>query len=184
MSGPYERLLNGKGARVCTAGALTTVTLLLLLAPASGANPAARSQDDSTTTTVDDSPVPTILSSTTSTEATAPSTTADEVSSTTERSTNTTRSASGGGVSTTIDVNAPGGANLLIPGDGTEGAESTTPTVGSTRISDSGPSDGTLIALVIVGLVVIAGAMITLTWRYWVATRPPLRDPDEVTAAE
>lgn len=74
-------------------------------------------------------------------------------------------------------------ANLLIPGDGTEGAESTTTTVlSATSASDGGLGDGTLIALVIVGLVLIAGVVAVLTWRYWVGTRPPLRDTDTASA--
>ncbi|MFZ6003729.1 MAG: hypothetical protein ACOYXM_07310 [Actinomycetota bacterium] len=67
--------------------------------------------------------------------------------------------------------------DVLVPGDGTEGAELTTTTeVTATRISSGGPSDGTLIALVVLGLVVIALVVAVLTWRYWVATRPPLLD--------
>lgn len=72
-------------------------------------------------------------------------------------------------------------SNLLVPGDGTHGAESTTTT--STELiaataEDDGPSDGTLIALVIAGLVVVALAVGILTWRYWAATRPPALDDE------
>jgi hypothetical protein len=45
-------------------------------------------------------------------------------------------------------------------------------------VGDGGLSDGTLIALVIIGLVLIAAAVSVLTWRYWVATRPPVREPE------
>src|SRR3546814_997755 len=66
-------------------------------------------------------------------------------------------------------------SDLLVAGDGTEGAESTTTstTVVATSVDDSGTSDGTLIALVIAGLVALALAVAFLTWRYWAATRPP-----------
>ncbi|MGH9274761.1 MAG: hypothetical protein ACRDZU_08955, partial [Acidimicrobiales bacterium] len=47
-----------------------------------------------------------------------------------------------------------------------------------TTVEDGGPSDGTLIGLEILGLVLIAVVVSVLTWRYWVATRPPLREPD------
>jgi hypothetical protein len=80
---------------------------------------------------------------------------------------------------TTTTLSVTTSSNVLIPGDGTEGAESTTTTVTlPTTVEDQGPSDGTLISLVILGLVLIAGVVSVLTWRYWVATRPPLREPD------
>lgn len=77
---------------------------------------------------------------------------------------------------TTSEATVTTVSNLLVPGDGTHGAESTTTT--STELiaataEDDGPSDGTLIALVIAGLVVVALAVGILTWRYWAATRPP-----------
>lgn len=171
-------------------GAITSVLALafvvLLLAPGSSATPAARAQDDPTTATTEDGSVVTLLPSTTSTAEVITSTTAsEETSSTTEAPTSTTGVSAGAASSTTVDRNAPGGANLLIPGDGTAGAEMTTPTVRGRRISDSGPSDGTLIALVMAGLVIIAGAISVLTWRYWAATRPPLLDADRTsTTAE
>jgi hypothetical protein len=66
-----------------------------------------------------------------------------------------------------------------VPGDGTQGAESTTTTEATaTKVSDGGPSDGTLIALVIAGLVLIAIVVAVLTWRYWVATRPSVLKTD------
>jgi cobalamin biosynthesis Mg chelatase CobN len=98
----------------------------------------------------------------------------------------TTTTAARTAASTTISTTATTVAdittstNLLVPGDGSEGAESTTTTeLIATSISDDGPSDGTLISLVIAGLVVLALAVGLLTWRYWAATRPePLdREP-------
>jgi hypothetical protein len=65
--------------------------------------------------------------------------------------------------------------NVLVPGDGTEGAESTTTTVQTeTRISSTDTSDSTLIALIVGGLVALALFVSILTWRYWAATRPPV----------
>ncbi len=66
--------------------------------------------------------------------------------------------------------------DLLVPGDGTEGAESTTTTTPTPRPSASGggTSDGTLLAVIVGGLLLLAVAVSILTWRYWVATRPPL----------
>jgi hypothetical protein len=65
-------------------------------------------------------------------------------------------------------------SNLLVAGDGTQGAESTTTTLRTeTRVQGgSGPSDGTLIALIIGGLVVVAALVGALTFRYWRATAP------------
>lgn len=158
------------------------VAAVLLTAPRSAAVTTTPVQDDpTTTTTVDDSPVATLLTTTTSTTAASSTTTEDTT--TTEASTATTRRPSGVGATTTVDPNAPAGADLLVPGDGTEGAESTTPTVRGTRIS-SGPSDGTLISLVIVGLLIVALAIGILTWRYWAATRPPLLESDARPPAE
>jgi hypothetical protein len=64
--------------------------------------------------------------------------------------------------------------DLLVPGDGTAGAESTTTTspTGAQGGGPGGPSDGALLALITGGLVVLAGLVAVLTWRYWVATRP------------
>jgi hypothetical protein len=66
------------------------------------------------------------------------------------------------------------GSNLLVAGDGTQGAESTSTTLRTeTRVQGgSGPSDGTLIALIIGGLVVVAALVGALTFRYWRATAP------------
>jgi hypothetical protein len=71
-------------------------------------------------------------------------------------------------------------ANLLVAGDGTEGSETTTTTeVGETQVvGTDGIDDGTLVALIIGGLVVVAVAVAVLTWRYWLATRPVPRGPD------
>ena len=80
--------------------------------------------------------------------------------------------------STTVDLTTS--SDLLVPGDGTEGAESTTTTLASdTPATDDGLSDATLIALVIVGLLVVAALVGVLTWRYWVATRPDVGDHRE-----
>ncbi len=75
---------------------------------------------------------------------------------------------------TTTTLGVTTSTNLLVPGDGTEGAESTTTTESVVTISneDSGPSDGTLIGIVVAGLVLIALVVSVLTWRYWLATRP------------
>lgn len=72
--------------------------------------------------------------------------------------------------STSLDVSTS--VDLLVPGDGSQGAESTTTETPQT-VKDDGASDGTLIATVVVALVVVALAVSLLTWRYWSATRPP-----------
>ena len=75
--------------------------------------------------------------------------------------------------STTLEVTTS--LNVLVPGDGTEGAESTTTTTAApATVSNDGTSDGALLALIVGGLVLLAVAVSILTWRYWVATRPPL----------
>lgn len=77
-------------------------------------------------------------------------------------------------VTTTTTVQVTTSLDLLVPGDGTEGAESTTTTLQmATRVSSNGTSDGTLIALIVGGLIALALFVSVLTWRYWAATRPP-----------
>lgn len=62
--------------------------------------------------------------------------------------------------------------DVLVPGDGTEGAESTTTTVPELASSDSGLSDESLILIIVAGLAMVALVVGILTWRYWTATRP------------
>jgi cobalamin biosynthesis Mg chelatase CobN len=118
----------------------------------------------------------------TSTSADEPSTTEEEVV-TTEGETATSVDAPittaeaddiADATSTTLGVTTS--SNLLVPGDGTEGAQSTTTTTTrpASTVEDGGTSDATLIALVIAGLVAVALLVAFLTWRYWVATRPPI----------
>lgn len=92
---------------------------------------------------------------------------------TTRRQTATTAERVVTTTSTSLDVATS--LNVLVPGDGTEGAESTTTTTQTpTTISNDGTSDGALLALIVGGLLVLAVAVSILTWRYWAATRPPL----------
>jgi len=92
---------------------------------------------------------------------------------TTRRQTATTAERVVTTTSTSLDVATS--LNVLVLGDGTEGAELTTTTTQTpTTISDDGTSDGALLALIVGGLLVLAVAVSILTWRYWAATRPPL----------
>jgi hypothetical protein len=75
--------------------------------------------------------------------------------------------------SSSLDVTTS--QDVLVPGDGTEGAESTTTTTAvPTTIADDQADDGPLLALIVGGLLLLAVAVGILTWRYWAATRPPL----------
>lgn len=116
--------------------------------------------EPSTTTTTD------VVESSTTTERTTTTTT------TPSRQTTTTRSTQGAATATTTTVVST--RNLLVPGDGTEGAQLTTTTEGPASASgSSGPSDSTLIALMIFNLLLIATVVGVLTRRYWRATEPP-----------
>lgn len=119
---------------------------------------------ESTTTTI--APTTTTVGTTTTFTPRATTTTGRQVTSTTaERVQDTT-------TSTSLDVSTS--VDLLVPGDGSQGAESTTTTTEALQtVKDDGASDGTLIATVVVALVVLALAVSLLTWRYWSATRPP-----------
>jgi len=78
------------------------------------------------------------------------------------------------GTTTSTSLPVATSNDVLVPGDGTEGAESTTTTVPTTTtVSEDSGDDGTLVALVVAGLVLVALAVAVLTWRYWAATRPP-----------
>jgi hypothetical protein len=68
-------------------------------------------------------------------------------------------------VSTSLDV--------LVPGDGTAGAESTTTSEKPKVTSGSGGlSDNQLVVLIVSGLLVFGLSVGFLTWRYWRATQP------------
>lgn len=104
-------------------------------------------------------------------------TTSTTVTSTTTTFNRTTTTARSGATSTTTEATTtlPEGdpSNVLVPGDGTPGAESTTTTTEKpVTISNSGTSDVTLLLLVTVGLIALAGSVGALTWRYWLATQP------------
>lgn len=148
--------------------------MTLALATSQAATPA--SAQDCPTITVPGQDCPPVTSTT---EDDRLATTTTEDSPTTTRATATTRApattqAEEEEPSPTSTVTPTTVSNVLVPGDGTEGSESTTTTEVTATTVSSGPSDGTLILLVIIGLVLIAGVVATLTWRYWVVTRPPL----------
>lgn len=77
--------------------------------------------------------------------------------------------------------------DLLVSGDGSDGAESTTTT--STTLVEVAATEGssldeeTQIWLIVAGLVVIALLIGVWTWRYWLRTKPvpPEADPDQTT---
>lgn len=91
----------------------------------------------------------------------------DEETSTTERTATTQREEV---TTTTLTVTTL--HNVLIPGDGTAGSESTTTTAAPTATASSGLSDSALIAIVASALGLVALVAGILTWRYWSATRP------------
>lgn len=166
------------------AAVMVLVTLVLVTLGSLGAAPSASAgpvqtcglpglPDCETTTTDPDvaSTSTTLVRSTTTTRASTSTTARTTATSARPASTTTIPS------TTTTTISVTTSSNVLVPGDGTEGAESTTTTVATaTKVKDGGVSDGTLIMLVIVGLVLIAGVVAVLTWRYWAATRPPLLD--------
>jgi cobalamin biosynthesis Mg chelatase CobN len=125
-----------------------------------------------TTTTTAETTTTTVAETTTTTVAETTTTTVQQTS-TTRRSTGTTRDEQ---IATTTTIAVTTSQNVLVPGDGTEGAESTTTTTlqTATKISSQDGHDRLLISLVIAGLLLLAVAVGVLTWRYWAATRPPL----------
>jgi hypothetical protein len=75
--------------------------------------------------------------------------------------------------------------DLLVPGDGTEGAQATTTTTAPQPDEGSSADDeNRLIWMIIAGLAAVAVIVAVLTWRYWLLTRPGLvlegEDADDV----
>ncbi|MGQ0431278.1 MAG: hypothetical protein ACT452_02590 [Microthrixaceae bacterium] len=111
-------------------------------------------------------------STTTTAEVVESSTTTQRPTTTTSRQTTTTRPTQAAATATTTTIIST--SNLLVPGDGTEGAQLTTTTEARSRAGgSSGPSDSTLIGLMIFNLLLIATVVGVLTRRYWRATEPP-----------
>lgn len=91
----------------------------------------------------------------------------DQETTTTQRRTATTERVT----TTTFAVSTS--LNLLVPGDGTAGAESTTTTEQGRLVErEGGLSDNQLVALIVGGSTVVGAAVALLTWRYWRATQP------------
>lgn len=109
--------------------------------------------DDATTSTTDDDDV---------------TTTTDDATDDTRRQTATTEEL----VTTTV-LRVSTSLDLLVPGDGTAGAESTTTTeLVAASGGDGGLSDNQLVALIVSGLALMGTAVGVLTLRYWRATQP------------
>jgi len=170
----------GRLAALAAAAVLAVFTLILLGPVAS--NAASPSGECTSTTLLPADPCPdttttsTTILDTTTTTVEETTTTFVQTTTTTHVRTATTAEVVRTTTSTSLDVATS--QNVLVPGDGTEGAESTTTTaVVPTTVSNDGTSDGALLALIIGGLVALAVLVGILTWRYWVATRPPLAPP-------
>jgi hypothetical protein len=152
-------------AALVAAVALGGLTLLAGTALAQESGPTTTTTTTTTTT-----------ASTTTTTVPTTTTTFQQTTTTFRQSATTVEERVVTTTTTTLDVSTS--VDVLVPGDGTEGAESTTTTQTPTTISsDSGTSDGALLALIVGGLVLLAVAVSVLTWRYWAATRPPLATP-------
>jgi cobalamin biosynthesis Mg chelatase CobN len=129
---------------------------------------------DPTTTTVSEEPTTTTVANTTTSSSTSAAPVVTAAPTTTRPAPRPTTTSVVEVEITTTTLGVTTSTNLLVPGDGTEGAESTTTTETIAAVSDedSGLSDGTLIGIVVAGLVLIAIVVGILTWRYWAATRP------------
>ena len=157
----HRQDLRRRGTVALLVGSLLGALLLRLPAAASqAADPVETTTtmvEETTTTTVEETTTSTVLETTT-----------------TRARTSTTQRRQLATTTTTIAVSTS--QNVLVPGDGTQGAESTTTTTvqTATTISRQDGHDRMLISLVIGGLLLLAVAVAVLTWRYWAATRPPL----------
>ena len=73
-------------------------------------------------------------------------------------------------------------ANLLVPGNGTSGAqEPTTTTTAPAQAKAEADGTSRMIWMIIAALAAVAVLVALLTWRYWLLTRPNLHldDPDD-----
>lgn len=182
--------------RASVAALLTTLVVLVLGARTAGAEPCGgalfppcttttEGRDPTTTTTepVDD----TTTTLDRGTDLGSSTDSGDEVDggttgSSTRRTTSTTErrsSATTEEVTSTTDASVTVSTlnDLLLPGDGTQGAESTTTTQPQVATGKSGLSDDQLIGIVVGSLAVLAGVVALLTWRYWSVTRPVVVEP-------
>lgn len=172
---------HSRAVRALLIAVLVIVAALGLLPRlASAQDPCPVLQPDCDTTTTSDAP-PT--SRQTSTSRATSTTDDDGTTGTTDRSsddgTTTTRAASRTTQReqvTTSTLTVSTLHDVLIPGDGTAGSESTTTEPAEVASGGSGLSDGSLIAIVVAGLGVVALVAAVLTWRYWTATRPRLAE--------
>jgi flagellar biosynthesis/type III secretory pathway M-ring protein FliF/YscJ len=118
-----------------------------------------------------------VLPTTSTTEDATPTTR------TTVRQTTTTEEADSSTTSTTEATTTTSfttSTNLLVPGDGGVGSESTTTTEpNKVTAGERGLSDKTLVMLIIAGLLLVALLVAILTWRFWRNTRPELWDDDD-----
>jgi hypothetical protein len=159
--------------RALLAAVLVAIAALILLPRAAQAQDCPVLQPDCSTSSTSSKPTtPTthqVIRTTTSTteEESTDSGSSDEETSTTERRRTTTTE-----VVTTTTYTVTTLHNVLIPGDGSAGAESTTTTAPQLTTGKSGISDETLILVIVAGLGVVAVVAAILTYRYWSATKP------------
>jgi cobalamin biosynthesis Mg chelatase CobN len=147
-------------------GCLVALLGVLALAPRAGAQ-ACLLDPECTSSTVDGTTSTSDFSQDTSTTDQSVS----RETSTTRRRTTTTNEAT---TTTVRSVTVSTVNDLLVPGDGTKGAESTTTTTAKLATGKSGLSDDQLIVLMVGGLGAVALIVSVLLWRYWWATRPAL----------
>ena len=103
-----------------------------------------------------------------------------ETTPTTERRTTTTEDepdedeAAAPAVATPARLTFTTETNVLVPGNGLEGAQATTTTTAPTGGGDSADDESRLIWMIIAALAGVGLLVALLTWRYWLLTRPGL----------
>lgn len=161
-----------RNLRARTIATATGVLLgLVVLAPGAAAQQGCPLLDPSCATTTTDETTTTVEDTTTTIDDASqeeePPTTVERDDEDVERTPRTTPVET---TSATVTVTTL--TDVLIPGDGTEGAESTTTTSPRLASADGGLSDEQLIFVIVAGLTLVAVVAGVLTWRYWDATRP------------
>ena len=160
-----------RALRALLAAVLVAIAALVLLPRAAVAQDCPVLQPDCNAPSTSQRPTSTTVDRSTTSTTEEGSTDSGETSTTERRRTTTTEEVT----TTTYTVTTL--HNVLIPGDGSAGAESTTTTAPGLITGRSGISDETLILVIVAGLGIVAVVAAILTYRYWSATKPRVVGP-------
>jgi cobalamin biosynthesis Mg chelatase CobN len=141
------------------------IAMLMLPSLSSGAAPTPDGPISSVIGSTTTEPRLTTTSARATTTSARRTTTTGGATSSTGRSTSTSEA-----TTTTLELTTS--SNVLVPGDGTNGSQSSTTIETAAASTDKGLSDKTIVIMIMAGLLVVAALVAFLTWRFWRSTRP------------